>query len=491
MRSSRLVSCILVLPVVLVVGLLCLVMQAYGIELVRPDRYFVSSDLVRYVAAGVAFLVTVWVVWEFSAGRFLVLVPTAAFAVVFFILVFPGVIVTAPDAGYGPLAAYGYIFSIVAFDLGVIATTAGLRFRPRSEVHSFLSKTDSIRQLDRAHMTWLVITSVAAVLIVTCELGLDRSGMLRGIVSFFRSGAVPDEAQTVRAVRLSMYSGGTSLVEVFSKYLLLLVLPIVAMSLILDGKRFGNRKRTALGYSILVLTALADIGTGQRRLLAYLVFYVAISLSLVGGLSGRVALRYALVLLVAFVLQTITLGRMQGGEGFLTNILMSITRVIERVLLVKGNSTVAVFDYFPSHSPFRYGATIVEKLLGTLSEQMPLAVEMHYYIMGVAGTAGPQAFGEAYVNFGLLGMIIVSAIIGAVVQAVTVFVVRSRIPNSSSIAVLAYISLLFGLIGYSEIMVVKSNGLHVLMFYVIAQTVFVSLVRGSPRSRQLRAGSSV
>jgi len=157
MRRSRPTSYILVPLGILAVGLLCLIMRVYDIEPIRSDRCLASSDLVWYAIAGVSLLVTVWVVWEFPSGQLLVPVPTSAFAVLFFILVFPGVIVTAVDAAHAPVAAYSSVFSIVAFDLGVIVTTVLLRFRQHTVVKAFLSKIGSMSQLDRVQMRPLII----------------------------------------------------------------------------------------------------------------------------------------------------------------------------------------------------------------------------------------------------------------------------------------------------------------------------------------------
>ena len=150
-------------------------------------------------------------------------------------------------------------------------------------------------------------------------------------------------------------------------------------------------------------------------------------------------------------------------------------RVIERIFLVKGRSTRYVFDYFPRFSDFRYGSTIYEKLLGTASDEMPLAVEMSLFIEGRIGTAGPQTFGDFYANFGFIGMLISAFILGFIIQSISIAIIRKKNMDYHLISIIGYMTLLLGLIGYSDIMVIKSNGIHVLFVYLVIFIIYKRL----------------
>jgi len=448
----------------------------YNLDLFRYDKFNISTDFFRYFVSFVVLLLTIIIIKRYSVGNNLIFVPTLSFSFLFFIMVYPGVIITAPENYYGNIAAYGYILSIIPFDIGVILASKIYKFCPKQEIDEFYAKSNNIRRLDNVEKLWIFIVTIISITIVIMTIGIDSSGMLKGIISFLSKGLVPEEAMNVREARLSIYASGIDIIRIVSNYIVMLILPIVTMTIIINSL-VNSKKYSKIGVVLLIFTSLANIGTGQRRLIGYLILYIIISLSFIYRLKLKRIIKYFALLFAIYILQTITLGRMQGGENYLENLIMSFHRVFERVFLTKGGTSVHVFGYFPEISDFKYGSTYFQKLLGSFSNEISLANEMHYYIYGKAGTAGPQAFGEAYANFGFWGMIIISLIIGVLVQSISVVIIRKKLFTSNSIAICAFLSLLFGLIGYSDFMVVKANGIHVLAIYVLSQKLFIKIIR--------------
>lgn len=469
---------IALLIVLFILGILLINLK---FDLFRYDRFFISTDIFRYFAAIIVMFFTGNVIKKYSIGNNLIFVPTLVFCFLFFILVFPGVIITAPEDYYGNIAAYGYILSVVAFNIGVIWSSKIFKFRPNNEIELFYKKSNSVRGLNSSENLWALIMTVISVIIVMMT-GFGGSGMIKGIISFLREGLVPEEAMNVREARLIIYKNGIGMVRIIFNYVIILILPIVSMTIILNAK-IKKKKISIIGVALILFTALTDIGTGQRRLIGYLILYVIISLSFIKKIKLKRIIKYFSFLFVIYILQTITLGRMKGDANYLKNLIMSFHRVFERAFLTKGGASVHVFKYFPEISNFRYGSTMFQRLLGSLSNKISLAAEMHYYLYGRKGTAGPQTFGEAYANFGFAGMIIFSLLVGLLVQTITVIIVRKKISTSNSIAISAFISLLFGLIGYSDFMVFKANGIHILLIYVFVQWLFINLINKSTSTK--------
>lgn len=86
------------------------------------------------------------------------------------------------------------------------------------------------------------------------------------------------------------------------------------------------------------------------------------------------------------------------------------------------------------------------------------------------GTGGPQAFADAYANFGVTGMLVSAFVIGIVVQGASIYIVRKNVhaKNTAQIVFHAYLVILFAKIGYADIMTFKSSGFHVLLILMWA-----------------------
>ena len=65
------------------------------------------------------------------------------------------------------------------------------------------------------------------------------------------------------------------------------------------------------------------------------------------------------------------------------------------------------------------GSTYISDIKGQLSDKISLSRIMFRHISGGDGTAGPQAFGELYVNFGFFGLGL-SLILGFFIQSINI-----------------------------------------------------------------------
>ncbi len=456
---------------IVVIVLLFLSMSDF--EIFRADVYYVSNNIERYVLSGIAYIFTYFIAKKFVVGNHLIFLPTITFFLLFLFLVYPGVMITSPNTSSGNMAFYGYLFSLILFNIGIVVSTTINKFKPNLEIEKYYEKVNNIKRIGHSEKVWLVAISLVGLLMLILTIGVDKSGMVRGILDFIQGNMTTDNINDVRESRMNIYKGSFSIFNVFLNYIMMLVLPITSTSLFFDKIKY--RKSPIFPIILIIFTGISAIGTGQRRLFSYLILYILIVYSYNQKVNVKKFSRLGVIMIIVLTLQTILLGRQVLSNNFIEDILISLQRVIERIFLVKGRSTRYVFDYFPRFSDFRYGSTIYEKLLGTASDEMPLAVEMSLFIEGRIGTAGPQTFGDFYANFGFIGMLISAFILGFIIQSISIAIIRKKNMDYHLISIIGYMTLLLGLIGYSDIMVIKSNGIHVLFVYLVIFIIYKRL----------------
>jgi hypothetical protein len=218
------------------------------------------------------------------------------------------------------------------------------------------------------------------------------------------------------------------------------------------------------------------IANGSRLKGLAMLLFLLISYSYVKPISFRLVVDVALGVIWLLIFQTIALGRMLSSsidESFLHIIYMSLNRVVERVFLTKGYVTQKVFEYIPDASNYKEGETLIN------NSGVSFAQEMFGFIYGagVNGTAGPQAFGEIYANFGVFSMLLFAFFLGVAIHMLTKFVTKNLRLDARKIVFLSYFTILITKVGYSDVFSFKSNGMHVLIFLFMLLLLFNFLLK--------------
>jgi len=468
----------------LIVSVLFVVLSSNGdhkqfMEVIRLNKYEIHSGVFRYILSIAGAMLSGWLVVRFGIGRRFILLPTAVFFVLLTVLVYPGIIMTASDDPKGNLAAYGYIVSLILFSLGVVTASILLHYQPTKEVNIYYSKLGTSFVIDGLARQWVIIIAIAGTFLLAFGIGFNDSGVYSSINSFFKSGIISDSSEEVLTFRMAKYESSQSVFAVGLGYLNRLVMPIVAISLVLYGSMMKKRLLKWAGFVMVAFVCIMLLGTGSRLAVGQIIIYFLIVFTLIRPLHFKNLFWIAFVSIVLLTLMTLGMGRFTGGEGRIINTVMAVNRVIERVFLSKGAATLIVFEYFPHVESYQFGMTIITQLTGRISETSTLAQKMMMYKYGSLGTAGPQSFGEAYANFGIIGMILYSFIIGIALQVISICIVRKKNLEPHTIAIMGYIIFLCAYSGYSGIVSFKTNGLHILLVYVVVSKVIIEIIRGS------------
>ncbi|MFC1773128.1 oligosaccharide repeat unit polymerase [Pseudomonadota bacterium] len=453
---------------------------------IRYDKYPIYIDWFRFtflfvVVGGGAYLFDRLVI-PLGIG---VLLPSNLFFALFIFLVLPGVVLTSDYGVIGTASFYGYLAAFVFYVAGSAASSVFLKFSPVREIN--LYQVGIITTYRVTGVTYLLMLGMFSSALIVAYASTDMGlGILQLAFEFMASGDMPAGARQVADERIGVYSAleYRSIFSVMSAYATGLVMPLAVGFILLNGVVRRNALETMLGVMLVVVTLFILISSGSRlRGLFYLLFVFTMLSHVKKVRLSNIAVWGAFIFGLLIV-QTIVLGRMVGGGGYLQNLVMSINRVIERVFLVKGYVTQQVFHYIPWVSDYKAGGTYAETLLGLNTNEITFAEEMSHYIYGPAGTAGPQAFAEGYANYGMLGMLIIAMVMGVLIQSITVALVRQKSRDILSLVFQAFVIVLIARTGYGSLFTFKANGMHVLLILwgvvVVLRKVFSICIDSKP-----------
>ena len=427
------------------------------------DKYQISNNVYRYIFIIFSLIISsLFILISVRSKEFLI-TPTILFFGLLVFLVLPGVILTSEDSINGEISANSYIFGLLFFSLGVFFVTKLLRFNSYIEIGRFKSKKSKHKKnLNNTRVSIFKVFMFIGILMSVLYIIISPRGTLIAIESlfdFFSSGNIDSAQGLVQDERVYRYVFGLSYLDLIYIYIVRLVLPIIIASLI-----FKLKKNTVIFLFILLFISV--FGTGSRLLTAHLFLFFLIFYSVYNDLKVRSIIRLFIIIGFILVFQTIVLGRLIGSVGYLESSLKALNTLLERIFLTKGYVTSQVFYYFPDLFNFRLGQTIIPTLFGTFSNTTPFSQEMFaLFADGSSGTAGPQAFGELYVNFGFSGVMIGSFLLGFIIQYITIKLIRGKKHSPYNSAIYSYITLLFGLVGYSGLLAFKSYGGHILFIF--------------------------
>ena len=431
---------------------------------IRYDKYPIYMDWCRFLTLLIVFSWCAYIFHKFVLPlRSGVLLPANLFLGLFSLLVLPGVLLTSDFEQIGHISFYGYLAALFCFVSGLVIISVLMKFSAKHEIKAYQELgVASYRNVEVTYLIMLcMLVSASIIAYFSTEPG---QGVFRLAVEFIRYGDLPEGAREVADKRIGAYSdaGYRSVVSVISAYSTGLLLPLGSAFVLLNGIVRNNHWEKCIGVFLVVTVLFILISSGSRLRGLFFLLFVFTLLSHIKPLRVTSISFWAISIGGLLTIQTIVLGRMVGGGGYLGNLVMSFNRVIERVFLVKGYVTQQVFHYIPDVSDYKGGETYSE-LLGVNADGFTFAEEMSHFIYGPAGTAGPQAFAEGYANFGMVGMILVALVMGMAIQAVTILIVRQQRKDVLKLVFQAFIIVLVARTGYGSLLTFKSNGMHILL----------------------------
>lgn len=292
---------------------------------------------------------------------------------------------------------------------------------------------------------------------------LLSNGFVAGLVNSFRVGR---DVYVNPEARYIPFQGFLEVIRYFG-------LPIAAVWFV---EFFRRQQKRFVCVAFLAVTSLVVVLTGQRWPLMYMLATVLVYLSWTVEQDPRIrrAIRRVVAFgLVAGILLSVLLGRRAAaGSGLFENVVLGVKDLGSRIVL--GNSTVPFVSYslFPSKEGWLWGASWLQNLKAYLPGPLPSYPVTFYRLVthDYRGfSAPPDFYTEAYINFGLGGVIVLSGFWGAVLALLQLVLLRAR----RSLLDASICALLVTLVGFSAI-----SGVSALLGGLIVSFFVWGVVRG-------------
>jgi oligosaccharide repeat unit polymerase len=440
-----------------------LVILGTNIDYVNLNEYSISLDVISIlVVAGTLLVVRYYFKVDNTAT---LLTPDKLFILLYLFMIYPGIIFLSSEQGQ-VILIYQSV-SLVFFILGVLLIKKNSKIQDIAGTELILNRSEKVLPDKKIVPQFILFFSIVLILIYLATGNFNRSTALTALLELFQSG-FGESIGTVNEYRRESVGSGMSLV--IGNYISSIFLPIAGIYFLLEGKKTETKTYRYYGIIIIIIATLFNIGTGSRLMTLKVFLYFAIVYSMLYSVNLTLLIKTGITIFLVLVLTTSLLGRGLSLKGFGPNIARYSGKAIERIFLVKGRATLTIYEYYPRYSDFENGYSIFNSLLGNFDEnEEPLAVKMFAFSnKGKLGTAGPQTFGDLYANFGYFGQLVGAFLVGLLVSFVSVFIFNRSKFRSFDIAIIAYIFLNFGYMGYSETIAFKVTGLHiVLTFYLM------------------------
>ena len=256
--------------------------------------------------------------------------------------------------------------------------------------------------------------------------------LLEGIRALLSGGYTQGLTNTFRVNRDiyvnpdARYIAGQGFMEVIRYF----GLPVTAI-LFGDLWRRGVRKRTSA--LMLLAVCLLAVASGQRWPLMYLIVAVVVYLSWSGGSVRRFKRTLAISVLGALAAGiglSILLGRRQVADPNLARLIWAGgSDLLERILFGYIKVPFSSYALFPESEGFLLGGSWMQNAIALLPGPTP-SFSVHFYQL-VTGdsrgfTAPPDFFTEAYINFGMAGVVAISALWGIMLAGIQNALIRLK-----------------------------------------------------------------
>jgi len=461
----KLLMLLLYTPIILFLSFVVYyIASADGSEVIRYNKYAVYFSIPRFIYTAMILFFSYYVTQRTSNGFWGKMYPTNLFMLLFLFLILPGVLLTSDFTSVGLTSFYTYLASFLLFMLGLLwVSFMGTRRKTGNKTQKTIANSPVTIYSTKSFIYILMMGLYLLGLIVALTKVDFSTSIYSELSSFMSTGNI---SRTLAIERQQVASRG--LLDVFHSYSIIMFMPISSVFIFINGVIRGHRGQIIIGLLMALIVLIITIsGGGRLRGLLFLVLII-VSYSFLNGIKLKQVINIISLTLWLLIFQTIALGRMSAsseGHTFINVVAMALNRVVERIFLTKGYCTQQVFHYIPEYTDFKWGETFLVTLLGRSIDKNTFAQEMFVFIYkgGIQGTAGPQAFGEAYANVGIAGMLIIAFLLGLLVQNSTEFVKRHMTFDAFTIVFLAYFTVLIARIGYSGIFTFKANGLHILI----------------------------
>ena len=334
---------------------------------------------------------------------------------------------------------YDLLFSatvgILSFSLGVLLSSAASRFRPSIELSLFRQK----KWIDNLKGTSFSIAMLCLVIV-----GLSLA------LIFFSTRGIPILAYD-SSLRSSHFFGELAEARIQAQWGagyfmqgITLILPFCALVLYAKGLVISRRVWKFWAFIITILTIVMMIALSSR---GHFAIFLVLLLLLHQLYAKKIDLGKALFIIIIFIVLFLMVSIFRMGYFLkfddLRDIISSISDIFIYRLSMGTQQFHAILQIFPKDHYFLMGRSYLWDIISFLpGPDLGLNGWLFtlIYPLGIEGSAvTPLSLGEFYVNFGWLGIILGSALLGAFLQKLYIYFIRSE-GNMSTLVVFVVIT---------------------------------------------------
>lgn len=366
-------------------------------------------------------------------------------------------IITAPDAleKYGEHLILIYFSSLIFFIFGIHSVKSQIAINNKNS--SLLSKhinNDNLSNYQKQMIYFLIIVSILFCFYFYMSAGVNL--FIESLIDFING-----RINVYRNERLSFFSiSGVGYIYQFRT----IILPVLNIFLVI-GQR---RKYTRIGLTILPLTLIFILGTGQRNAFVFFLLFIFFYIKLLGNnLNIQINKKYLVIFyslsLLFLIILTISNGRVNSENNSQVN--GAIQSLADRTFGVNSKTALFAFKYIETQ-PTVWGydwLMMLADILPGKSGYLSVDRIVNYLAYGTYdGTGPPCIWGSAWYNWSIFGATLFPFILGILYQ--NVYIAFSRIVNSKlSILIYAALCTYMGIWFCGSPMVLFNNGVITLL----------------------------
>jgi oligosaccharide repeat unit polymerase len=198
----------------------------------------------------------------------------------------------------------------------------------------------------------------------------------------------------------------------------------------------NNRLKTflAFGISLVLATTLLGFGYRSHALSMLLLLFIIYSYNRYGRLPFIKTMVVSIIILVSIGV----LGLVRRGQASLASDLVSVAKYgVQRVMLINPMIVERIMIQFPEQTDFLYGKSIwvdFRSLLPGADEGSGIFLKNMLGMHFSGGGVTPSFPGEIYLNFGWLGVVVFSILVGCFCQGIDHIFVKGEYHSAFDLA---------------------------------------------------------